>query len=262
MTASSPGAKTGTMTVSSDDPDSLAKTVLLSGRVIDHAAASVDSLVQTTVRTLDFSRSYAGGVRDTALRVHNAGWNAQRARLSVSNAVISGPDAARFSLVGGFSPSLVSGVAASLPLHFDATGTVSGQLYQATLTVSSADEPLPNAATQPDLVVTLRAYGPGTTDAPEALPTAVAFLPARPNPLSEGTMLRYELPRAMRISIEIYDLSGRRVATVEDGFREAGRHEVRWNAADDAGARVRSGLYFARFRSGGVESLQRLAVTP
>ena len=255
------GLKSGALAIATDDVDSLVKNVLLSGTVLRHAAASLDSLESRAAESMTFGLHGPGGFSDLPVRIHNLGYDALQARLAVSNATISG-GGGRFSIVGGFSPGLVSGSARTLSIHFDDTGATPDQYYTATLTITSADEALPGATARPNLVVTLRAYPSATTDASDALPAALAFLPARPNPLGAGTALRFELPRAQRVSLQVFDLSGRRVASLAEGPREAGRHEVRWNATDASGARVGAGLYFARFSTPGLERSQRLIVLP
>lgn len=261
LDVSSEGVKGGAIAIASDDVDSLTKFVLLSGTVLRHATASLDSSESRTAESMTFGLHGPGGFSDLPVRIHNVGYDAMQARLSVSNAVITG-GGGRFTIAGGFSPGLVSGTARTLSIHFDDTGAAPNQYYTATLTITSADEPLPGATARPNLVVTLRAFPSSTTDATEVLPTALAFLPARPNPIGEGTTLRFELPRAQRVSLQIFDLSGRRVAGLAEGLREAGRHDVRWNATDDHGVRVGAGLYFARFSTPGLERSQRLIVLP
>ena len=88
------------------------------------------------------------------------------------------------------------------------------------------------------------------------------FYPARPNPLSRATAFAFELPRAQGASLEIYDLTGRRVASLASGEQGAGRHEVSWHAVDAQGARVPGGLYFARFETLGLSRFERVVVLP
>ena len=88
------------------------------------------------------------------------------------------------------------------------------------------------------------------------------FEPARPNPLSRATTFAFELPRAQAAALEIYDLGGRRVATLAQGEQSAGRHEITWRAADGGGARVAGGLYFARFSTPGMTRVERVVVLP
>jgi hypothetical protein len=58
--------------------------------------------------------------------------------------------------------------------------------------------------------------------------------------------LRLELPAPMRARLAVYDVAGRRRATLVDRELPAGVTEVSWEGRDDAGARVASGMYFVR----------------
>jgi flagellar hook assembly protein FlgD len=55
------------------------------------------------------------------------------------------------------------------------------------------------------------------------------------------------------VQLEIFDVSGRHVRTLVDRVLGAGEHRANWDGRDDAGSRVGSGVYFARYRgvSGG-----------
>ena len=84
-----------------------------------------------------------------------------------------------------------------------------------------------------------------TTGAP--LPTAAALdLTAAPNPFNPLTVLSFEMPTAGRVSLEILDVRGRRVARPIDGELPAGPQTVRWEARDQAGRALPSGVYLAR----------------
>lgn len=269
MSTGSVGVKTGTLTVNTDDPDSTAKAVLLSGTVLDHAAASLDSAAVQIASTADFGDHAIGQFVDRPVRVHNFGYDALQARLSVNAANIVGGEG-RFSMVGGFSSALLADTGQTWNIHFDDFGANLDQEYTATLTFSGADEALPGAAATTDLVVTLRAKPiSGATSVPcdactrpRDLPTALAFYPPHPNPLTREALFAYDLPAAAPVSLAIYDLSGRRVATLVSGSQEPDRYQVRWNAASQGGARVPAGLYFARFTTPGMSRLSRLIVLP
>lgn len=84
-------------------------------------------------------------------------------------------------------------------------------------------------------------------------PSAAAVFLAQnyPNPFNPETTLRYGLDRPAAVSLRIYDARGALVRTLVDRPRsEAGRWTARWNGANDAGARVASGVYFARLVAG------------
>jgi hypothetical protein len=81
-------------------------------------------------------------------------------------------------------------------------------------------------------------------------PAAVTrLLPNRPNPFNPATEIHFTLARTERVRIAVYDVTGRLVAGLEDGAREAGAHHVTWNGRDDAGRPVPSGAYYVRLET-------------
>jgi arabinogalactan endo-1,4-beta-galactosidase len=66
-----------------------------------------------------------------------------------------------------------------------------------------------------------------------------------PNPFNPSTTINYSLPTSSNISIVIYDVLGREVVRLIDGFQSAGDHSVIWSAND-----VPGGVYFCRMQSG------------
>lgn len=93
-----------------------------------------------------------------------------------------------------------------------------------------------------------------------APPTAVAFAGAVPNPVTGRTQFPFALPRADRARLALYDLNGRLVCALADGWFEAGDHAVPWTGTDRDGARVQAGLYWARFETGGKVLTRRVTV--
>lgn len=261
MSAATTGIKSGTLSVASDDPDTLSKTVALSGRVLAHAVASLDSASALTSSTLDLGEHTAGQFPDSAVRVHNKGYSALQARLSLDGAAIVG-GAGRFSLVGGFTTALLAGTGRSHTVHFDDTSATTDSTYEAMLTFTSSDEPLPGAASASPLTITLRARrasgGVGVGEGP----TALRFLPPSPNPLHLGTTFGFSLPKAAQVSLAVLDLTGRRVSVVHEGEMGAGTHSLRWNAQDRTGRTLAAGLYFVRFSTAGLTRVERLVVLP
>ncbi len=65
-----------------------------------------------------------------------------------------------------------------------------------------------------------------------------------PNPFSQETMIQYRIPRSGTVKIVIYDAAGRQVRALIDEERNAGSHTAVWNASDDTGSLVSSGLYY------------------
>ncbi|MEB3323482.1 MAG: T9SS type A sorting domain-containing protein, partial [Synechococcaceae cyanobacterium] len=76
-------------------------------------------------------------------------------------------------------------------------------------------------------------------------PARVALLGNWPNPFNPTTTIAFELPAGMDVTLDIFDVTGRRVARLVDGYRAAGRHEARFDAGGLA-----TGIYFSRLRAG------------
>lgn len=79
-----------------------------------------------------------------------------------------------------------------------------------------------------------------------------------PNPFNPATTVSFELAEAGPVTLAIYGIDGRRVATLIDGWREAGLQEVVWRGLDHRGATVASGLYLARLEAAGQEQQRKL----
>ncbi len=75
-------------------------------------------------------------------------------------------------------------------------------------------------------------------------------LKATPNPFSGRTRIELSLPRAGRVSVQVYDVSGRLVRTLIDGPLSAGSHHVTWDGRSESGERVAPGVYLSIARTG------------
>ena len=71
-----------------------------------------------------------------------------------------------------------------------------------------------------------------------------------PNPFNPSTVIRYYLPADAHVILEIFDVSGRRVASLLDRREKKGHHLFEWNGRDRYDKPVSSGLYFYRLRAG------------
>lgn len=87
------------------------------------------------------------------------------------------------------------------------------------------------------------------SDVPGRL-AAAACLTAAPNPFNPRTMLTLTNPRTGRVTLDIFDLQGRRVRHLLDQRMEAGWTRVAWDGVTDQGEQAPSGVYFAHMSSG------------
>jgi len=76
-----------------------------------------------------------------------------------------------------------------------------------------------------------------------------------PNPFNPMTTVAFVLPNSGHVRIDVYDLAGRRVQTLVDGNRDAGRHEVTLD-----GSGLASGIYMVRMDSGDVSVSKRITL--
>ena len=67
-----------------------------------------------------------------------------------------------------------------------------------------------------------------------------------PNPFDESATLRFDIPHAAPVRVEVFDVQGRRVRTLHKGWLNAGPHKLIWDGRDDRGFPVASGIYFSR----------------
>jgi hypothetical protein len=69
--------------------------------------------------------------------------------------------------------------------------------------------------------------------------------PGLPNPFARDLRIGYTLARAGRVRLEVHDLAGRRLASLADGWRDAGAHEARWDGRDAGGRVLGPGVFLA-----------------
>jgi flagellar hook assembly protein FlgD len=89
---------------------------------------------------------------------------------------------------------------------------------------------------------------------------ALALRQNAPNPFAEATTIGITLPERAEIDVAVFDVAGRRVATIAAGTRDGGEHELSWNGTDDAGRRVGAGVYFYRLEAGNQTLTRKLLI--
>ena len=100
---------------------------------------------------------------------------------------------------------------------------------------------------------------PAGVGGPGAL--ALSLESGAPNPFRVRTAIRYSLSRAGLTQMDIFDVSGRAVKRLMNAWAPAGAGSVAWDATNDDGQRVASGVYLYRIRCNGESRTQRVVVT-
>ncbi|MFA7330184.1 MAG: FlgD immunoglobulin-like domain containing protein [Candidatus Delongbacteria bacterium] len=107
-------------------------------------------------------------------------------------------------------------------------------------------------------VLRLDVLDAGTAVDDPAQPAAFRLEPNRPNPFNPETTLRFTLAQAGPVRLEIFNLAGQRVRVLQNGELPAGAHSLRFDARDESGRELGSGLYFQRLSAGGQSRTQRM----
>jgi len=88
-----------------------------------------------------------------------------------------------------------------------------------------------------------------------AQPQEHMLVTAYPNPFNPVTTLTFDLPEATKVNLAIYDVSGRQVATLLDSYRQAGSHNVTFDASSLA-----SGIYFYHLAAGDISATGKMVL--
>lgn len=105
------------------------------------------------------------------------------------------------------------------------------------------------------------------TDGVEGLPSNGNSLPLVtrlrgnfPNPFNPRTTISFDVSQAGPVALEIYDLAGRRVRSLQSGTLAVGRYDRIWNGRNDGGRMCAAGVYFTRLKTETVIDTQRLTL--
>ena len=87
-----------------------------------------------------------------------------------------------------------------------------------------------------------------------ATPNNYALHQNYPNPFNPSTVIRYDLPKASKVKLEVFNILGQRIAVLIDGIKPAGNKQVIWDANN-----ISSGVYIYRIVAKAVDGTERFA---
>jgi hypothetical protein len=137
-----------------------------------------------------------------------------------------------------------SDAALGATIGYESNDEQSGGTYYSNQNYPITSTPIAN-----DLAIRLTTWPPTIADVPEApveVPSEFALYQNYPNPFNPETTIEFALAIRAEVKLEIYDVLGRKVATLADEIRNAGRYSIHWNGKSTAGISVPSGIYFYR----------------
>ncbi len=96
---------------------------------------------------------------------------------------------------------------------------------------------------------------PNTMTSVTPLPDAFSVKAAYPNPFNPATMLSFSLPEVAKVTLNVFDVQGRLVATLVNGLREAGQHQVTFD-----GSNLSSGVYLYTLQAGSYSATGKMVL--
>lgn len=152
---------------------------------------------------------------------------------------------ATLTLLSPSNDSVPAGETAEIPIRAEG-GTLPG-VYAAELTLIHDDPDVDPIVIPIQIIVS-----DGVLDATgAATPATFALHPASPNPFRTGTAIAYELAGDAHVRLDLFDVTGRHVRTLREGFFDEGLHTATWDGRDAAGRRVSAGVYYATLETDG-----------
>ena len=84
----------------------------------------------------------------------------------------------------------------------------------------------------------------------EEIPQSCALHQNTPNPFNAKTEIRYQIPKDCNVTLNVFNTLGQQMRTLTSGHQEAGLYSIIWDARDDGGRDLASGIYFCRLKAG------------
>jgi flagellar hook assembly protein FlgD len=75
-----------------------------------------------------------------------------------------------------------------------------------------------------------------------------------------ATRIAYDLPVRSKVLLSIYDVDGRQVARLADGWQEAGRYNLKWDGRDKRGRACPTGVYFCSLRTEDAAAVRKMLI--
>ena len=108
---------------------------------------------------------------------------------------------------------------------------------------------------------TTASFSVDTEEAPDAqLPNAFELGQNYPNPFNPTTTIEYRMAETAHATIKVYNMLGQVVKTLVNGTVSVGTHRIEWDATDDSGTAVSTGVYMYRMETGGVSASRTLVL--
>ncbi len=123
---------------------------------------------------------------------------------------------------------------------------------------SAASVVLNNAASVSNVTINLP-DAPTNVEQTAELPSTFALLQNFPNPFNPETVIQYQLPERVEVSLKIFNALGQEVSTLVQETQEAGVYKVRWDGRDKKGVALSTGIYLFQLKAGEFSMTRKMA---
>jgi hypothetical protein len=104
--------------------------------------------------------------------------------------------------------------------------------------------------------------GSKQTDIRNMIPSNWVLYQNYPNPFNPSTTIEFDVPeitgKIPRVAVQIFNILGQKVTTMERDIHDAGRYSIKWNGVSENGTRIASGVYFYRLLAGDYTSTKKM----
>lgn len=132
-----------------------------------------------------------------------------------------------------------------------ATANVPSGTYNTLLVINTNDD----QASRVEIPITLTINGVVSTEGEEDVPGIISLDQNYPNPFNPSTKVSYLIPTAAHVLLEVFNIQGQKVATLQEGTQQAGTHEAVFDATS-----LSSGVYIYRLQSGSVSLVKQMVL--
>ena len=150
-----------------------------------------------------------------------------------------------FSLMSDTSFTLEPAAEAIVQVTFNPNESIA---YEGTLTINTERRDL-------EVRLTGRGQPVGVINDVAPVPFVTSLSAPYPNPFNSTTRIGYQLPVASKISIRVFDISGREIAALVEGTQPAGRHSAIWDASS-----VATGVFFVKMECAEFSSVRKVVL--
>ncbi len=93
-----------------------------------------------------------------------------------------------------------------------------------------------------------------------SIPSSFALEQNYPNPFNPETEIHFQLPAARQVLVRIFNTLGQEIRTLTEIHYDAGFHSVRWDAKDNKGNLVSSGIYLYQLQAGSFSQIRKMTL--